>query len=195
MKKSAILLLLIALTTSFTFAQKNYNRPDWIFGLGVNAINNNGLKSPLNSPDEWAFSGAPISLSVEHRWSDVFSLEQNVAFNQFTNTDVIDNLPVTRDLTFMTTNTKVKYYFGNHIFGDSAQWLDLAASAGIGIFGLTDQRMNTSGNFGLDATFWFGDHWGLSFKSLGKFAIGDNKGDRVLLTNHFQHAAEIVYRL
>ena len=189
--KKVILLFAFAIVTFNCFSQRNSERSDWIIGIGVNTVNNNGSLSPWNSPEDWAFN-TPIALSIEHVWSDIFSIEQSFSFNKFTDSNVIDSVGLNDDLTFFSTNTKVKWYFDEYIFPRRAQWLDLAASLGVGVFNIQDQRLNTTANVGFDAFFWFSDDWGVAIKSLGKFAL--NQGDNLFLTNHFNHFLELVYK-
>ncbi|MDT0559394.1 hypothetical protein RM697_12075 [Ichthyenterobacterium sp. W332] len=187
MKKLTLLLLLVSF---LSFGQRD--RDSWTFGLGINTINSTGKLSPFNSPDEWAFSN-PIALSVEHVWTEYFSIEQSFSFNKFAEGSVIDNALITEDISFFSTNTKVKWYFDEQLFYRNAYWFDLALSGGIGVFNIEDQGLNTSANLGLDFYVWFDDHWGIALKGLTKFAF--DRDDKIFLSNHFQYFFEAVYKL
>lgn len=187
MKKLALLLLFVSF---LSYGQRD--RDSWTFGLGLNTINSNGKQSPFNSPGEWAF-GTPIALSVEHIWTDYIAIEQTFSFNKFTNGSVIDGSNITEDISFFSTSTKLKWYFDEHLFNRNAYWFDLAASAGIGVFNIEDQGLNTTVNLGLDFFVWFDYNWGIALKGMSKFAF--DKNDSVYLSNHFQYFFEVVYKL
>ncbi len=164
---------------------------DWIIGIGINTVNSTGKQSPFSSPDEWAFK-YPLSFSVERAWTDLFSIEQSFSFNRFSVSNIIDSGVLAEEKTFFSTNTKIKYYYDNHLF--DADWLDLSVSGGIGIFYIG--KLNTSANIGFGATFWFNDDIGIGLKSMAKFAFNQGRDSRpVYLSNHFQHHIEVVFRL
>ena len=185
--KRLTLILVLFLSSLISSAQRAEG--DWTIGLGLNTINSNGHWSPWNNPSDWAFGGAPITISIERMWSNVLSIEQNIAFNKFTTSNVIDFVPVPEDLSYFSTNTKIKYYFDDWIFYRKAYWLDLAISGGIGVFNI--EELNTTANIGLEGIAWVSDSWGIAFKSLAKFAFNN---DKEYLTNHYQHSIELVYK-
>lgn len=187
--KNLTLILALIFSTYFSFAQENRAEGDWTIGLGFNTINSNGRWNPINSPDEWAFSGIPLTFSVERHWSEDLSIEQTFSFNKFGANKVIDFVELGEDVSFFSTNTKIKYYFDDLIFFRKAYWLDLAVSGGFGVFSI--EELNTTANIGFDAYGWFNDHWGIALKSLAKFAFNN---DKLNLTNHFQHSIEVVYK-
>jgi hypothetical protein len=172
MKKNTLLLILVCCSL-LTYSQRKEG--DWTIGLGVNTINSNGERSPFNNPGDWAFGGIPIAISVERMWSEDFSIEQSFTFNKFSTSNVIDRVAVPEDLSFFSTNTKIKYYYDDLIFYRSAYWLDLSVSAGIGVFSI--EEINTSANLGFDAYAWLDDNWGIALKSLGKFAFNSDDKD------------------
>lgn len=188
MKKS-ILVLFISLFSYATFAQ-NANK-ELVLSLGVNAVNSLGKWSPFNSPDDWAFKN-PISLGIEYRWLDNWSVEQSFSINTFTTSSIIDSGNITRDLSFFSTNTKVKFYFDEYIFYRKAEWLEFNVNGGIGVFTI-DGDLNASINLGGDVFFWINEKFGISLKTLGKFAL--NSDDTVYLSNHFQHHLQVVYKI
>jgi len=185
--KQLTLVLVLILCSFISNAQRVEG--DWTIGVGVNTINSNGHWSPWNNPSDWAFGGIPIAISIERMWSDKLSIEQNLAFNKFSTSNVIDFVRVPEELSFFSTNTKIKYYFDDLIFYRKAYWLDLAVNAGIGVFSI--EELNTTANIGFDAYGWFNDNWGIALKSIGKFAFNN---DKQYLTNHWQHSIELVYK-
>jgi hypothetical protein len=186
--KKVIIVIFISLFSFASYAQ--FTDKEIRLSLGVNTVNSLGKWSPFNSPDDWAFKN-PISLGIEYKWLDHWSVEQSFSINTFTPKSIIDSGNLNRDLSFFSTNTKIKFYFDDFIFYRKAEWLEFNVNAGIGVFTI-DGDLNASINLGGDIFFWINDKFGISLKSLGKFAL--NSDDTIYLSNHFQHHLQVVYK-
>ena len=84
---------------------------------------------------------------------------------------------------------EMEYYFSDVLF--DADWLDLYAGAGFGIF-IIDE-VNSSGNLVLGGTIWVTEKIGIRLQGVGKFAV--NAKDRQFDNNHFQYMLQAVFKL
>lgn len=185
-------LILIALLVSFSissFAQRSTK--DWYLNVGVNAINSLGSRSPIYHPSDWAFQ-FPIAAAVEFNWSEKFSIEQAITFNGFTSEHTIDNADLKEDYNYLSLDTHVKYYFGQHIFPNT-DWLDFYADVGIGFFHIDET--NISANVGGGALVWLNQarSFGLRGQIISKFAF--NHPESGFDNNHFQYHLQVVFKL
>ena len=188
MKKIILLILLVSFSMSSS-AQVNKN--EWLLSVGLNAVNSLGTQSPINSPDEWSFR-FPISAAVELNWSDALAIEQSVTFNGFTEEDTIDGAKLTKDYTYISFDTSVKYYFGKHIL-PNAEWIDFYANAGVGFFHIDET--NVSLNIGGGVLFWLNQSrtFGIRAQTIAKAAL--NHPDSGFDNNHFQYHLQAVFKL
>jgi len=192
MKK--ITLIIALLLSVCTYAQEN---DGWIFGVGVNAVNDLGSESPVENIGDWAFK-TPIALSAEKAWSKYFSLEIAGTINGFDKNEIEIS---DKKYTYYALDTNVKYYFGDHII-PSVKWLDMYASAGVGMFLLGEGDVfkhtgtgNLTGNLGGGFLFWLNKNqtFGLKTQVMAKFAA--NNGDVGINTNHYQYTAQVIFKL
>ena len=144
---------------------------------GVNAVNNLSLRSPLNSPGDWAFN-TPLALGIEAR----SYINKDLAFTADAGFNKYDNL------TYYSLDGGVKYYLNDWIPVDSFEFF---ANGGFGIFNI--DKTNVSANLGGGVLYWFNDKLGVRLRSLGKFAF--NANENLNTNNHFQHNLELVFVL
>ncbi|WP_179343770.1 hypothetical protein [Winogradskyella ursingii] len=188
MRKLLLVFTLITFTSS-VFAQRGDN--EWFASVGLNAINSIGSKSPINSPDEWAFK-IPIAASIELVWPSGLAIEESITLNGFSENDVIDGAILTEDYTYLSFDTHVKYYFGQQLFPDFDQ-LDFYGLAGVGIFSIEDT--NISGNLGGGILYWVNRRktFGIKAQTVAKFAL-DHKFSG-FDNNHFQIHLQAIFAL
>ena len=194
MKKIAcILMLLLAISYQLQGQSVERSRPrignQWTVSAGFNAINSLGTRGPFNSPSDWAFKN-PISVGGEYMWPSGFAIEQSISLNGFSKGDTIDGNIITSDYTYFSTDTAAKYYFGTHLF-PGADWLDLFAGTGLGIFVI--DKSNVSANLSGGATFWVSDKVGIRIQNVMKFAF--NAKDSGFDNNHYQWYLQAILRL
>lgn len=184
----------LVFTTMYSFSQSvDKSRPrvgdQWSISAGLNAINSLGTRGPLNSPGDWAFKN-PISVGGEYMWPGGYSVEQSFTFNGFSADKMIDGATLTEDYTYFSTDTAFKYYFGTLLFPE-ADWLDLYAGTGLGIFVIDES--NISANLSGGATFWVSDKVGIRIQNVMKFAFNPN--DSGFDNNHFQWHLQGIFKL
>lgn len=155
---------------------------EWFLSAGLNAINSQGTKSPLNGIGDWA-NGLPFSVAGELMWESGLAVEQSITFNKFAEGDEIDGQLLTEDYTYTSFDSHVKYYFGNKIFPNST-WVDFYANAGVGFFSI--ENTNVSFNIGGGILFWLNrrETIGIRAQVIGKMALDHAQSG--LDNNHFQ---------
>ena len=180
MKKLPLLILLLSFSL-LTFGQdlndtQNIKQFNTIYQIsaGVNAVNNLGLRSPLNSPGDWAFEN-PISFGIEARsyFNKDLAFAFDVGFNKYEN------------MTYYSLDGSVKYYLNEWI---PANDFEFFAQGGLGLFNI--DKTNVSGNLGGGVLYWFNEKFGVRVRSLAKFAF--NASEELINYNHFQHYLEFV---
>lgn len=200
MKNLVLFLILVSLvsfdsqsqTTSNTeydtTAESDYINSPWKLSVGVNAVGSLGTRQPFARLGEFQFKN-PLALAIENKWSKYFSLEQDITLNGYEVENEIDGGILTKDYTYFSTNTYIKYYFSDVLF--AADWIDLYAGAGFGIF--TVNELNSSGNLLFGSTIWVSEKIGVRIQGIGKFAV--NAKDRQFDNNHFQYTLQAVFKL
>lgn len=183
MKRLALFLLYSSFSL-LTFGQdpnntQNVKQFNTIYQIsaGVNTVNNLGLRSPLNSPGDWAFE-TPLAFGIEARsyFNKDLAFSIDVGFNKYEN------------LTYYSLDGSVKYYLNDWI---PVTDFEFFAQGGMGLFNI--DKTNVSGNLGGGVLYWFNDKFGIRLRSLAKFAF--NAGEELNTNNHFQHNLEIVFVL
>ena len=190
MKKLFLIALLITFSFS-SFAQRNSN--DWYLNIGVNAINSLGSQSPIYHPEDWSFK-FPVAAAVEFNWTERFAIEQSITFNGFNSyDDEIDNGVLKRDYNYISLDTHVKYYLGEHLFGRRTDWVNIYVNGGLGFFHIDET--NISANIGGGVLFWLNKNrtFGLRAQTIAKFAFEHPKSG--FDNNHYQYHLQAVFKL
>nr|WP_321231947.1 hypothetical protein [uncultured Psychroserpens sp.] len=195
MKKPILFLVLISLLSFDSYSQSGLSKSQyrsidtWTISVGVNAVGSLGTRNPVERLDEFEFS-QPLALAIEHKWSMFFAVEQDFTLNKFSITSTIDNGSLPEEFSYISTNSYLKYYFSNNIFPE-AQWLDLYAGTGIGIFSIDE--LNTSANLLLGGSIWVSPRIAIRLQCVAKFAF--NHKDNLFDNNHFQYMLQGVFKL
>ncbi|WP_323786931.1 hypothetical protein [Psychroserpens sp.] len=197
------LVLLLILVTLFNFnghsqttseteyditEESDYIDAPWKLMVGVNAVGSLGTRQPFARLGEFQFKN-PLALAIEHKWSKYFAIEQDLTFNGYEVKNEIDGGILKEDYLYISSNTYIKYYFSDVLF--TADWIDLYAGAGFGIFSVNE--LNSSGNLVFGGTIWVSDNVGIRLQGVGKFAV--NAKDRQFDNNHFQYMLQAVIKL
>ena len=189
--KKVILVLFISFFSLTTVAQ--IRGRDWSLSVGVNTVANFGTRNPFEDLNDnsgrFAFK-QPLAVSIERRWTEFLFIEQDISLNGFSEDEFIDNGTPDKDLFYFSTNTTLKYYFDDYLFRN-ADWLDLYAGAGIGIFNV--EELNTSVNIVFGTVVWVSDKVGIRLGTMGKFAF--EADSRQYDNNHYQFFLQGVFRL
>ncbi len=186
---------IVVLFISFLGAESYAQGPgtDWLFSAGVNTVANFGTRDPFKdfreNSDRFAFK-YPFAIAIERKWTQSLYIEQDFTLNGFKEDEFIDNGVPTKDLTYFSTNTTLKYYFDELLF-KNADWLNLYVGAGIGIFNI--EELNTSANFAFGTLVWVSDNVGIRLGAMGKFAF--EADSRKYDNNHYQFILQGVFRL
>lgn len=199
MRNLVLFLILVSLfafdSQSQTTSNTNYDTSDsnfvdspWKLSIGVNAVGSLGTRQPFARLDEFQFKH-PVALGIEHQWSKFFAIEQDFTINGYNTKNEIDGGILQEEYTYISSNTYIKYYFSDALF--TADWLDLYAAAGFGIFSVNE--LNSSGNLALGGTLWVSDTIGVRLQGVAKFAV--NAKDRQFDNNHFQYMLQVVFKL
>lgn len=191
MRKLILFLALISLIGFDANSQSKFservNDDVWKLSIGVNAVGSLGERQPFSRIDEFEFN-RPFAIAIEGRWNRYLYIEQDFTMNQFDSE--IDGGILKKTYDYYSTNTYLKYYFSESIF-ENANWLDLYAGAGLGLF-IVD-NVNTSGNALLGGTIWIKPKFGLRLQGIGKFAL--DASDKVFDNNHFQYTLQVIFKL
>lgn len=191
--KKVIIVLSLLISGTFCFGQGGLTKSDyrqadgWLLSVGVNALGSFGTRNPFKDLDKYSFKN-PIAIAIERRWANFLSIEQDFSMNGFDAGMWIDNGVPNEDLTYITTNTSLKYYYSDDLL--KWQWVDLYVGGGLGIFWLDET--NTSANLNLGAMFWMSEKLGFRFQATGHWAF--NANSRQYDNNHIQYFLQGVYQ-
>lgn len=155
---------------------------DWIFKIGVNAIDNAGDWKPfefLSKESTSAFAN-PFAVGIEYRFSNSNAISLFGSINKWkANENIIDGLLLAEDRDYAAVDLSYKFYFDHYFF--NSNWLDIYLEAGAGLFyegktGPFNERTSAiSQNLGFGSVFWLSKSIGLNFQSISKFYRIDGK--------------------
>jgi OOP family OmpA-OmpF porin len=170
-------------------AKDSIVQSSWIFGVGVNAVDDSGnvFSGLFNVSDEWNIVPFPSRVSIGRYFKSGLGIEAIGTYNQYKEGKIIDAVinPETTD--YFGLDARLTYDL-NRIIGQTA-WFDPYVGIGIGYTNANEIGRGTY-NAAVGFRTWFSDKWGLDFSSTGKWSIGSENG----ATNHLQHAAGVVYQ-
>ena len=197
MKTTKYLLLGIALfgLTSLYSQEPQLTKKDtiitssWIFGLGLNAVDDAGseFSNFFDVENNWNIVPFPSRLSVGRYFKNGLGLELIGSYNRYQEGKTIDGVVITEDIDYYAADLRVSYDL-NQILGETG-WFDPYVGVGAGY---TDANNQGRGTFNTSVGFrtWISDQFGLDFNSTGKWTMNSENS-----TNHVQHAAGVVYRV
>jgi OOP family OmpA-OmpF porin len=170
-------------------AKDSIVQSSWIFGLGVNAVNDSGnvFNEMLNITDSWNMVPFPSRVSIGRYFKSGLGIEAIGTYNQYKEGKTVDNAVNPEIIDYYGFDARLTYDL-NKIIGETS-WFDPYVGVGIGY---TDANNLGRGTYNAVVGFrtWFSDKWGLDFSSSGKWSIGSENG----ASNHVQHAAGVVYQ-
>lgn len=178
------------------FAQRSYptvQKPiyPWIFGLGVNAVDDDGqpFDHIFNANDSWHIPPFPSRISVAKYVLPGLTVGGNLNFNQYKKDKIVNSRINNSSGIFLSVDLEAQYHF-NALF-ERNKWFDPFLGGGFGYTFRDPLAAHTfSANPALGINFWFTKYWGLQIRTTGKFALSS---DRSL--NYTQHSASILFRL
>ena len=160
----------------------------WVFGLGVNAVDDAGseFSDLTNFSDNWNMVPHPSRISIGKYFKNGLGLELVGSYNKYQEGKVIDGLVNTEEKDYFAGDIRINYDL-NKILGETG-WFDPYVGVGAGYTQANEQGRGTY-NANVGFRTWFSDNWGLDFSSTGKWTMNKENS-----TNHIQHAAAVVYR-
>jgi outer membrane protein OmpA-like peptidoglycan-associated protein len=170
-------------------AKDSIVQSSWIFGVGVNAVNDSGnvFNELFNVSAPWNMVPFPSRISIGRYFKSGLGVEAIGTYNQYKEGKIVDAVVNPETTDYFGLDARLTYDL-NKIIGETA-WFDPYVGVGIGY---TEANNLSRGTYNAVVGFrtWFSDKWGLDFSSSGKWAIGSENG----ATNHLQHAAGVVYQ-
>jgi OOP family OmpA-OmpF porin len=163
----------------------------WIFGLGVNVVDDDGqpFDQVFNASDSWNIPPYPSRLSVAKYVMPGLTVGGNVNFNMYKADKIVNSRVNQSDGIFISADVEAQYHFNTHFRRN--KWFDPFVGAGFGYtFRDPLSAHSVSGNPALGMNFWFTPQWGVQLRTTAKFAFS---ADRSL--NYTQHSASILFRL
>jgi len=162
-------------------------KSSWIFGLGVNIVDDSGnvFNNPLNVEDQWNAVPYPSRISVGRYFKNGLGLELIGSYNKYKEGKIIDEAINLEDIDYFALDTRLSYDL-NNLIGYTG-FFDPYIGVGIGY---TDANNlgRVTGNGIIGFRTWFSDRFGLDINSSGKWFLNNNA------TNHIQYAVGIVYQ-
>ena len=170
---------------------------NWIIKAGVNAVDESRDWKPFDFTNDQSTSAFtnPIALGVEYRFANANAISLFGSLNKWkANEGIINGEVIPEDRSYSAVDLSYKFYF-DHFFLN-ANWLDIYAEAGLGIFFIsesgpfTERQTKLSQNLGFGSIIWFAKNVGLNLQVINKFSREENNTN-----NHVQYFAGITLRL
>lgn len=170
-------------------SQNSDNENYWLVGIGINAVDDTGLKlrQYFNVEDNWNIAWYPSRFSGGYFLHNGLGFQLIMSHTTYKKGKTVNALTNTEKRQYFALDAQINYDL-NKIFGETG-WFDpyVAGGAGHNWVGSTER---TTLNAGLGFNTWFNDNLGLNFNALGKFdASGNEEGN-----NHAQYAIALVYK-
>ena len=181
----------------------NSKSEKWLLGVGVNFIEDNGLKADIGT--SLHFSN-PLCLSAEYALNNTWSINGNVSFNTYKAGKQVDGFLLINEsnANYTAFDVSTKFYFNEAI---KISNIGIYALAGIGYTTIGSYQVALTNspaikeipqvgrltlNAGVGTNYWFSNSWGLNLNVLGKFGVksGINKE---YITNQLQFSFGFIY--
>ena len=168
------------------------NTYKWMFGVGWNALDDDGNAGAFYSPENWHYNAYPSRFFVDRYLYNGWSCELSTAFNQY-NANKLLNEQLGKTGIFFATDVNLKYSFYKLL---KSGIVDPFVSTGLGlsIRNRDDSLVaNTTPtlNVNLGCNFWFSKSVGLQLQTGGKFGLTSPFMGK---SNYMQHSAGLVFR-
>ena len=175
LKPIALVFSIVVLQSSFAqevelTAKDSIVSSSWIFGLGLNAVDDAGseFSDVFNVSDNWNIVPFPSRISVGRYFNNGLGIEAIGSYNVYQEGKIIDGVVNTEDIDYFAIDLRASYDL-NQILGETG-WFDPYVGVGAGY---TDANNQGRGTFNASVGFrtWFSDRWGLDFNSTGKWTM------------------------
>lgn len=182
-------LLVALLLGQFAQAQDQPDENYWLIGIGINAVDDTGLKlrQYVNVEDNWNIAWYPSRFSGGYFLKNGLGFQLVASHTTYKEGKTVNALPNAEKKQYFALDAQISYDL-NKIFGQTG-WFDpyIAGGAGRNWVGSTER---TTLNAGFGFNTWFNDKLGLNFNALGKFDAGGNHEGN----NHAQYSIALVYK-
>ena len=164
------------------FFQKLANG-DWIVGAGWNIVDDNGQKMGdlFGQGGSWSMLGYPSSVRVEKNYNAPLSFVFLGAYNQYSDSKVINGEFHDEASTFLSFDLNAKYNF-MHLYNVNTEWFgfetdvfDIYGSFGGGFTHRSTNQVGNQGtvNLGVGMNAFVYKNWGFNIDATAKFAVQD----------------------
>jgi hypothetical protein len=187
MKKVVILVLLMV--TSVTFAQETKKQSKWVIGIGANFIDNTTtIDNNFVDVSNWNATMGASKISAQYFYNTKFSVSSEFSLNRL-DKDVMQNgETIATNMAYFGVDLNARY--------NVASWFKLPSKyalepiVGVGA-SWTDSTPNQSVNTGLSVGYQINALYGIRLQTLGKFASEQN----TVGNNMIQHSVELYFNL
>lgn len=159
----------------------------WIFGLGVNIVDDSGsaFNNMTSIKNKWNIVPFPSRLSIGRYFASGLGLELIGTYNQYKEGNTIDGNTITEDIPYWAADARLSYDL-NKLVGETG-FFDPYLGVGLGY---TDANNIGRGTYNAVVGFrlWFTKQWGMDINGSGKWSFGNEA------TNHIQYGIGAAYR-
>ena len=190
-----VFLLLVSATQLFAQPIKKAtegNTYKWMFGIGWNAMDDDGDAGAFYSPKNWQYNVYPSRIFADRYLYNGWSCELATAFNQY-NADRLVNGQLGMTGLFLATDANLKYSFYKLLKSGT---IDPYVSAGLGLsFRAKNDTLvpptTPTLNIAAGCNFWFTNTIGLQIQTGAKLGLTTPFMGK---SNYLQHSAGLVFR-
>ena len=168
------------------------NSYKWMFGIGWNAMDDDGNAGAFYSPENWHYNAYPSRIFADRYIYNGWSCELSTAFNQY-NPNKLVNGQLGKTGIFLATDANLKYSFYKLLKSGT---IDPYVSAGFGLSMRTKddslvKPTTPTLNVLVGCNFWFSKTFGLQIQSGGKLGLTTPFMGK---SNYMQHSIGLVVR-
>ena len=180
---------------SFIFPKKGDEKLSWIFGIGWNAVDDNGrpFRQLFSVRRSWNLQWYPTQASAEVIGKEGMTYGAIFNFNLYKSGKEINSKVVAGVFPFFSLDLFAKYHFNAHI--KMSKRYDPYVMGGFGntlrFFGTSKSTFTF--NLGGGMNFWINEYIGINLQTVGK--IGIRSPFIRNNSNYMQHSAGLVFML
>jgi len=166
----------------------------WIFGLGWNAVDDNGMpfKKLFAFRSVWNIPFYPSQLSAEIIGKEGFSYGAIFNYNRYKSGKQINSEIVSGRFMFFSFDAFAKYHFKEHVEKMNKRY-DPYLPIGLGytLRFISPYNSTFTFNVGAGINIWFTSKWGMNLQTVGKLGLRSpflHNG-----SNYMHHSGGVVY--
>lgn len=175
--------------------RKKKEKLSWIFGLGWNAVDDNGrpFKKLFAFRSAWNIRWYPTQASAEIIGKNGLTYGALFNFNIYKTGKEINSKVIAGSFPFLSFDGFAKYHFNAHIKMSKRYDPYIPAGLGYTLRFIGPYNSTFTFNIGAGINIWFNEYIGINFQTLGKVGLRSpfiRNG-----SNYMQHSGGIVYML